>query len=186
MIRLSIAGQVVELDEHHFLTLIGNIVGGYYPVARAYYGDHFNGWADRKNALPRTMEMVGWETSIEALESQIHDEELSEAFHSFREHLQGLIRVDEEITEWLAGFVGVSWSEDERDRRSLGRRLDRILADQGAIWATQPEYRVFVGRSEEHFLALEEAKKRMERRLQQLLGDSDGDGDSLPDSKSPP
>ena len=186
MIRLSIAGQAVELNEHHFLTLVGNIVGGYYPVARAYYGDHFNGWADWNNALPGTMEMVGWETSIETLESQIDDEELREAFHTFREHLQGLIRVDEEIIEWLAGFVDRSLSEDRRDRRTLGRRLDKILADQGAIWATQAEYQVFVGRSEEHFLDLEEAKKRMERRLQQLLGDFDGDGDSLPDSKSPP
>jgi hypothetical protein len=183
MIRLSIAGQTVELNEHHFLTLIDNVARGYYPVARAYHSDHFNGWADWKNALPKTLEMVGWETSIETIETQIGDEELREVFHAFREHLQELIRVDEEIIEWLAGFVGLSLSEDERDRRRLGRRLDKILADQGAIWATDQEYQVFAERSQEHMLAVTEAKQRMDRRLQQLLGHSDEDGDSFPDSK---
>jgi hypothetical protein len=183
MIQLSIAGQAVELNERHFLTLIGNIVGGYYPVARAYHADHFNGWADWTNALPRTMELVGWETSIETLEAQIDDRELREAFHSFREHMQELIRIDEQIIRWLAGFLGLSFSEDERDRRRLGRRLDKILEDQGATWAMEPEYRVFAGRSQKHMLAVTEAKQRMDRRLEQLLGRSGEDGDAFPGSK---
>jgi hypothetical protein len=184
MVRLSVAGQEVELNERHFLTLIDNIAGGYYPVARAYHADHFNGLADWGNALPRTMELVRWETSIETVETQIDDGELRAAFHSFREHLQELISVDEQIIEWLAGFVGLSCSEDERGRRALARRLDKILADQGAIWAMQPEYRVFVGRSEKHMLALTQAKQRMDRRLGQLRGRRGEDGDALAGGKA--
>jgi hypothetical protein len=183
MIQLSIAGQAVELNERHFLTLIDNIAGGYYPVARAHHADHFNGLADWHDVFPRTLEMVGWDTPMATVEARIDDDELREAFHSLREHLKGLIETDEQIVEWLAGFVGVSFSEDERDRRRLGRRLDKILEDQGAIWATQPEYRVFVGRSQKHMLAVTEAKQQMDRRLEQLMGRCGEDGDAFPRSK---
>jgi len=93
-----------------------------------------------------------------------------------------LISIDEQIIEWLAGYVGVSSSQGELNRRRMDRRLYKISGRQGPIWAVQPEYQVFVGRSREQFLAFEEAKERMDRRLQQLLGGSDGGGDSLPDS----
>jgi hypothetical protein len=59
MIRLSIAGQEVGLNQRDFLTLIDNIAGGYYPLATGYHACHLNGFADWKNALPRTLEMVG-------------------------------------------------------------------------------------------------------------------------------
>jgi hypothetical protein len=183
MIQLSIAGQAVELNERHFLTLIDNIAGGYYPVARAHHADHFNGLADWHDVFPRTLEMVGWDTPIATVEARIDDDELREAFHSLREHVKGLIETDEQIVEWLAGFLGLSFSQDERDRRRLARRLDKILEDQGAIWAMEPEYRVFVGRSQKHMLAVTEAKQRMDRRLDELLGRSGEDGDPFPDSK---
>jgi hypothetical protein len=139
MIRLSIAGQEVEVNQRDFLALIDNIAGGYYPLATWYHAYHLNGLADWKNALPRTLKMAGWETPMETVETQIDDEELREAFHSLREHLQEVISIDEQIVEWLAGFVGLSFSEDERDRRRLARRLDKVVEDQGAIWAMQPE-----------------------------------------------
>ena len=185
MIRLSIAGQVVQLNERDFLTLIGGIAGGYRTLASGYHHYHAGGFADWKNALPRTLEMVGWETPMETVETHIDDRELRDAFHSLREHLQELISIDEQIIEWLAGYVGLSSSQGELNRRRMDRRLHKISGRQGPIWAMQPEYQVFADRSKEHFLAFEEAKERMERRLQQLLGDSDRDGDSLPDSKSP-
>jgi hypothetical protein len=184
MIRLSIAGQVVELNKRHFLTLIGNIAGGYYPIAEAYAGNHLNGLADWRDALPRTMELVGWETSVETVETQIDDVELRGAFRSFREHLQELIRLDEQIVEWLAGFVGLSFSEDVRDRRRLRRKLNRILAAQGPIWAIEEEYQAFVGRSQQEMLAVREAKQWMDRRLRQLLAHYDQDADSLPGGRS--
>jgi hypothetical protein len=184
MIRLPIAGQVVQLNQHPFLALIGRIAGGYYPIAKAYAGNHLNGLADWSNALPRTMELVGWETSIETVETQIDDEELRGAFHSFREHLQELIRLDEQIVEWLAGFVGLSLSEDVRDRRRLRRKLNKILAAQGPIWAMEREYQAFVGRSQQEMLAVTKAKQRIDRRLEQLLAHYDQDGDSVPGRRS--
>ncbi len=186
MIRLSIAGQGVELNGHQFLTLIDNIAGGYYPVATGYHGCHLNGFADWKNALPRTLEMVGWETPMETVESLIDDEELREAFHSVREHLQELINIDEQIIAWLAGYVGLSSSQGERNRRRMDRRLHKIVVAQGPIWATKAEYQVFVGNSAKHVLAVMDAKERLDRRLEQLLRRFDEDGDSLPGSKSSP
>ena len=185
MIRLSIAGQVVELTEPDFLTLLDNIAGGYHTLARGYNFYHVNGFAHWKNDAPPTLEMVGWETPMETVETHIDDKQLRDAFHSLREHLQELISIDEQIIEWLAGYLGLSSSQGELNRRRMDRRLHKISGRQGPIWAMQPEYQVFADRSKEHFLAFEEAKERMERRLEQLLGDSDRDGDSLPDSKSP-
>ena len=185
MIRLSIAGQVVELNERDFLTLLDNIAGGYHTLATGYYFYHLNGFAHWKNALPRTLEMVGWETPMETVETHIDDKQLRDAFHSLREHLQELISIDEQIIEWLAGYVGLSSSQGELNRRRMDRRLYKISGRQGPIWAMQPEYQVFVGRSKEQFLAFEEAKERMDSRLHQLRADSDEDHDSFPGSKSP-
>jgi hypothetical protein len=184
MIRLSIAGQAVELNERPLLTLIDNIAASYPTQGELYHRNHARGFADWHNVFPRTLEMVGWDTPMETVEARIDDDELRQAFHSFREHLKRLVEIDEQIVEWLAGFVGLSFSEDERDRRRLGRRLDKILEDQGAIWAMQPEYRVFVGRSQKHMLAVTEAKQRMDRRLKQLTGRCDEDGDALTGGKS--
>jgi hypothetical protein len=186
MIRLSIAGQGVELNGRDFLTLIDNIARGYYPLATGYHGCHLNGLADWKNALPRTLEMVGWETPMETVEAYIADEELRKAFHSLREHLQELINIDEQIIEWLAAYVGLSSSEAERDRQRMDRRLHKIVVDEGPIWALEPEYQVFVGKSEKHVLAFLEAKQRLDRRVQQLLKKVDEDGVSLRGDKSSP
>jgi hypothetical protein len=183
MIQLSIAGQEVELNQRDFLTLIDNIAGGYYPLATGYHACHLSGFADWKNALPRTLEMVGWETPMETVETQIDDEELREAFHSLRGHLQELISIDEQIIDWLAAYVGLSSSQGERNRRRMDRRLHKIVAAEGPIWATDQEYQVFAGRSQKEMSAVMEAKERMDRRLRQLLGRSGEDDDPFPDSQ---
>jgi len=187
MIRLSIKGQAVEVSEYDFVTCVA---GSYYTLTEAYHRYHVSGFADWNNAFPKTLDVAGWETPIETLETQIDDEELREAFHSLREQVQELIRVDEQIIKWLAGFVGLSSLQDERDRYRLDRRLHKIVAEgpngrpQGPIWAMQPEYRVLVGKSERVMLAVSETKQRIEQRLQQLLRHSDEGGDSFSRSKS--
>jgi hypothetical protein len=184
MIQLSIVGQAVELNERDFLTVLEGIAGGYITQARAYHHYHAGGFADWKNALPRTLEMVGWETPIETVEAQIGDEQLREAFRSLREHLTALIEIDEQIIEWLAGFVGLSSSQGERDRHRMDRRLHEISADKGPVWAMEQEYQAFAGRSEKEMLAVTEAKQRMDRRLKQLMGRCGRDGDALADGKA--
>ncbi len=186
MIRSSIGGQAVEVSEHDFVTCVA---GSYYTLAEAYHRYHVSGFADWNNAFPKILDVAGWETPIEILETQIDDEELREAFRSLRERVQELIRVDEQIVKWLAEFVGLSSLQDERDRRRLARRLHEIVVEgsngpQGPIWAMQPEYRVLVGKSEKAMLAVSEAKQRIDWRLQQLLRHSNESGDSFPRSKS--
>jgi hypothetical protein len=184
MIQLSIAGQAVELSRHDFLSLLDHIAAGYYVLAEAYQHYHINGFADWKNALPRTLEMVGWETPMETVETQIDDEELHEAFHSLREHLQELISIDEQIIDWLAAYAGLSSSQGESNRRRMDRRLHKIVVDEGPIWAMEPEYQVFAGKSEQEMRAVMEVKQRMDRRLEQLMGRSGEDGDALTGGKS--
>jgi hypothetical protein len=123
---------------------------------------------------------------METVETQIDDEELREAFHSLREHLQELISIDEQIIDWLAAYVGLSSSQGERNRRRMDRRLHKIVAEEGPIWTTDQEYQVLAERSQEHMLAVTEAKQRMDRRLQQLLSHSGEDGDPFPGGKSSP
>ncbi len=183
MIQLSIAGQAVELSRHDFLSLLDHIAAGYYVLAEACQHYHINGFADWKNALPRTLEMVGWETPMETVETQIDDEGLREAFHSLREHLQEVISIDEQIIDWLAAYVGLSSSRGECNRRRMDRRLHKIVVEEGPIWAMDPEYQVFVGKSEKHMLAVTEAKQRMDRRLKQLTDHCEGDGDALAGGK---
>jgi hypothetical protein len=184
MIRLSIAGQAVELNHRDFLTVIAAIAGGYHTQAWAYHHGHPGGFADWKNALPRTLEMVGWETPMETVEGQIDDEELREAFHSMREHLQELINVDEQIIAWLAAYVGLSSSQGERNRRRMDQRLNKILEAQGPVWVTEQEYQTFVGRSDKEMLAVTEAEERLDRRLEQLRRRFDEDSGCLPGTES--
>jgi hypothetical protein len=186
MILLSIAGQGVELNERDFLNVIDNIAGGYHTLATCYHFYHRNGFADWKNAFPETLEMVGWETPMETVETYIEDEELREAFHSLRAHLQELVSIDGEIIGWLAGHVGLSSSQGELDRRRMDRRLHKLACPEGPIWALEPEYQVFANKSEKHWLAFLEAKERLDRRLQQLLKQVDEDGGSSPGDKPSP
>ncbi len=186
MIRLSIAGQEVELNDRDFLTAIAAIAGGYHTQAWAYHHGHPGGFADRKNALPRTLEMVGWETPMETVESLIDDEEVREAFHSVREHLQELINIDEQVIAWLAAYVGLPSSQGEGNRRRMDQRLNKILEAQGPIWIMEQEYQTFLARSDKEMLGVREAEERLDRRLEQLRRRFDEDRGSFPGNKAPP
>lgn len=172
MPRLFIQGQMIEVDERHFLSLINHLAKGYCALAEAYHHSHVGGFADWKG----TFQILDVEHSevISALEAQIDDEELREAFNFLIEQLHELKKVDEQIVKWLAAFVGISSSEDEQDRACLEQRLHQIIAEgadgyQGPVWIMHPEYQALVKRSKEVMAAVSEAQRRIEQRIQQLL-----------------
>ncbi len=172
MRRLSIGGQMIEVDERYFLSLINHLAKGYHVLAKAYHNCHVSGFADWKGIFQ--MPDVGQSEVISALEAQIDDEELREAFNCLREQLQELKEVDKQIVKWLAGLVGISSLEDEQDRACLEQRLHQIIAGgpdgyQGPVWIMHPEYQALVKRSREVMAAVSEAQRRIEQRIQQLL-----------------
>ncbi|MBC7228078.1 MAG: hypothetical protein H5T61_12760 [Thermoflexales bacterium] len=173
MRRLSIGRQVVEVGERYFLSLISHLAKGYYALAEAYHNCHVSGFADWKGTFQ--MPDIGQSEVINALEAQIDDDELHEAFNSLREQLRELKEVDRQIVKWLAELVGLPSLWDEQDRACLEQRLHKIVAEgpdgrpQGPVWVMHPEYQALVERSREVMAAVSETQRRIEQRLQQLL-----------------
>jgi len=178
MRRLSIGGKVVEVRDDYSLNSIDSLISGYYLLAEAYHNYHISGFSDWKNAFQ--IPDVGQDELIRTITDNIDDDELLKAFNSMKERLQELKNVDGQITEWLAGFVGLPSLQEKKDKAKLGKRLKNIIArgpdehPQGPVWAIRPGYQELVERSGKILADMSEIQQQAQLRLQQLRRSSTG------------
>jgi len=174
MRKLFLRGRVVEISEHDFVQLVDHLARGYCELVKHCHHYHISGFADWRGTLWKTSQVEGQKLGKE-FEAQIDDEALREAFHLLRECVQEMIKVDGQIVQWLTTFVGLSSLRDEQDKRLLDRRLYKIVrggteGPVGPIWAKERGYQALVERSAEVMRAASVLYRRIDQRLQQLLG----------------
>jgi len=174
MRRILVEGKLVEISELHYLGLISNLVKGYYNLAELYHRTHISGFSDWRGGFQ--MPDVGQKEMEKSIVDQINDVELFDAYNSFKDQLQEITEVDNSITEWLIGYVGLSSALSQNSRARLTRRLNNILVKgpdgggpQGPVWVMHPEYQALVERSKKIMADISQAQLRIDQRIQHLI-----------------
>jgi hypothetical protein len=168
------------MNDPDFFTTISRLVEGYQFSAKSYHNLHISGFADWKGTLE--MPDVGQNEYIKSISERIEDNILANAFDSIQEDLEGLKKLDGQIIEWLARYVGASSTKEKEDKGRLDRRLNSIInhgpggRPQGPIWALNPEYQAFIGQSKKLLDLIIEDHLQVNQRIQQLLKGSTENG----------
>ena len=117
-----------------------------------------------------------WNNDIAiALTDQINDGELISEFKLLKKHWQKLQKVDVQISEWLAKYVGLSTIKDQSDKLKLERKLKKIVITgpngrvQGPVWAMEPTYQKFVVKSQNYLIEIKKSEVKIDLRIEELL-----------------
>jgi len=177
MRQISIGGRVIEITERDLLDLLAHQAEGNYFFAVVYIMRLLGGFPFGLTDMPEPGKREITKSIHEFLqqvENQIEDEELREAYDYLKKALEELKKIDRQAIDWLATLVRLAPPRDNRDKRKLRRRLNKLIAasggqSQGPVWAVHPEYQAIVQKAADILPLVEQSKQQFDRRFRQLL-----------------
>ena len=170
--NLRFRGKDYKPSETVILLAVQHLARGYVVAANAYHSYHATGFSDWKHSLKSPD--VGQQELVSEVTKQIKNSELHDDFIALRRTLDELVKVDEEISNWLASYVGINSIETRNERRNLDRKLRIIIAGgingpQGPIWAINDEYRHLADKSKTVLKQITTLAEEIENRIAVLM-----------------
>jgi hypothetical protein len=144
IIRVELYGEIVEMNDDHFLKQWHNRMRGASHIAHMLYAGHAHGQPDvsggvKAHIWPATGEEKG-------LFDAIADEELAGLVQEMRQSVKTLSVLHETMITKLAAFLGIAALESERDRYNLYDKLEKAYVaatttGRHPSWLADHEYR---------------------------------------------
>jgi hypothetical protein len=161
------------MNDDGFLDDVNRLAEGYYNWAELYNRGHYNGFADLRGIY--IMPDKGQYKEEKKFLAQIEDDNLAKGVEKLLDDFNEIRKLDKEIIEWLAHYVGLSSAQEKKDIARLNRKLRNIITNgpfggnQGQIWAVLPEYQAFIVQSDNIMDDIAKDKMNINQRIQQLL-----------------
>ncbi|MBI1877895.1 MAG: hypothetical protein HYR94_06655 [Chloroflexi bacterium] len=165
MNQVDLDSYMIELSKKEFLHLLDGIAGSTHAFASSFaFG--IGGFPDVTSHLKNSWTDNGVKY-IQAVLSQIDDEELRNLFYSFGEQIQKLYDLDNQLVATVADFFNLPTPKTRADCYKIARSMNKSM--RGPFWANELEYQRLTKPMREAVETANDIKQEIDNRLQALL-----------------